>query len=184
MATIVLAYLAHHAVQSNWNFYTMYKFKWDNAMVGYSLTFVGIVVALVQGGLIRIILPRFGQKKSVYAGMVLTMIGFICFAFANQSWMMFVFLIPYALGGIGGPAIQGIMSNEIPANAQGELQGIMTSVMSVTSIVGPLMMNYIFGYFTSEKAPVVFPGAAMLTGAVLTLFGIFFCIKPLSKVKG
>jgi len=177
----VLIYIAAHAVQSNWTFYTMEKFKWGEDMVGYSLGAVGILVAIVQGGLIRIVNPMLGQKRSVYFGLLLYVIGFILFAFASQGWMMFVFLIPYCLGGIAGPALQGIISNQVPANEQGELQGALTSLMSATSIFGPLMMTGIFAYFTAKEAPVYFPGAPFILGGFLTLISMFWAMKSLSS---
>ena len=179
IGSLVFVYLAAHAVQSTWTFFTMERFKWDEAMIGYSLGAVGLLVAIVQGGLIRVITPKIGQKNSVYAGMLLYSIGFLLFAFANQSWMMFAILIPYCLGGIAGPALQGIISNQVPANEQGELQGALTSMMSATSIVGPPLMSNIFHYFTSPEAPVYFPGAAFMLGCILTLFGLFFAARSL-----
>lgn len=135
--SVLFIYLAAFAVQSTWTFYTIQKFQWSEKTVGYSLGVVGVMIALVQGGLIRKIIPALGQKNSVYAGLSFYKLGFVLFAFASQSWMMFLFLVPYCLGGIAGPALQGIMSNSVPANEQGELQGALTSLMSVTSIIGP-----------------------------------------------
>jgi DHA1 family tetracycline resistance protein-like MFS transporter len=86
--------------------------------------------------------------------------------------MMFAFMIPYALAGIAGPAIQGIISSQVPANAQGELQGALTSLMSVTSIIGPILMTGLFAYFTAKNAAVYFPGAPFMMGAVLTMFSV------------
>jgi DHA1 family tetracycline resistance protein-like MFS transporter len=181
--SITLLYIAGHAVQSCWSYYTMSKFAWDERMVGYSLGFIGLIVGIVQGILIRVIIPKLGQEKSVYIGLSLYAIGFLLFAFASTTWMMFVFMIPYALGGIAGPSIQGIISNHVPPNEQGELQGALTSLMSATSIVGPLMMTHIFAYFTSSKAPIHFPGAAMLLGAILTFISTFFAYKTLKSEK-
>ncbi|HEY4784647.1 MAG TPA: TCR/Tet family MFS transporter, partial [Bacteroidales bacterium] len=123
VSSLFFIYIAAHAVQSNWSFFTMEVFHWSAAMVGYSLTFVGVLFAIVQGGLIRIINPALGQKKSVYLGLLLNALGLVFFAFCNTGWMMFAFLIPYCLGSIGGPAIQGIISNQVKDNEQGELQG-------------------------------------------------------------
>jgi DHA1 family tetracycline resistance protein-like MFS transporter len=93
----------------------------------------------------------------------------VLFAFATQSWMMFAFLVPYCLGGIGTPALQAIISNHVPANEQGELQGALTSLVSITTIIGPLVMTNLFAYFTRPKAPVHFSGAAFLLGSLLML---------------
>ena len=88
VASIALLYIASHAVQSTWTYFTMNKFGWDERMVGYSLGFVGLTVGIVQGGMIRIIIPKLGQHKSVYVGLALYTVGFISFAFASQTWMM------------------------------------------------------------------------------------------------
>jgi MFS transporter, DHA1 family, tetracycline resistance protein len=177
--TMLFLYLASHAVQSNWSFYTMLKFNWDSRMVGISLGIVGLLIALVQGGLIRKIIPLLGEKNSIYAGLILYVIGLILFAVANTGWLMLVFLIPYCLAGICGPALQGVISNQVPINEQGELQGSLTSLISVTSIIGPPLMNYLFAYFTSATAPVYFPGAPFILGSVLIIVGIFFAINSL-----
>jgi DHA1 family tetracycline resistance protein-like MFS transporter len=179
--SLICIYLSSHAHQSTWTFYTMQKFHWSEQMVGYSLGFVGIMIALVQGLIIRIIIPWLGYKRSIYFGLLLYTLGFIGFAFATQSWMMFTIVIPFALGGISGPALQGVMSGQVPANEQGELQGALTSLISATSIIGPLLMTYLFAYFTSTKAPVYLPGAAFLMGAILAVISIVFAMRSLAK---
>ena len=181
VVSLIFIYTAHHAVQSNWTYYTMEKFQWDETMVGYSLGVVGVLVAVVQGGLIRIINPKLGPKRSVYFGLLLSAIGFILFAFASQSWMMFAFLIPYCLGGIGGPAMQGIMANQVPANEQGEIQGVFASLQSATSIIGPPLMTGIFAYFTSTHHGVYFPGAAFILGGLLTILSLLFAMRSLAN---
>lgn len=180
VTSLVLVYIASHAVQSTWSYFTMERFKWNEAMVGYSLGMAGLCVALVQGVLIRKINPRLGPSRSVYTGMLMYVIGLGLFAFSNQGWMMFVFLIPYCLGGIAGPALQGIMSNSVPPNEQGELQGGMSGLLSLTSIIGPPLMTNLFAYFTSDKAPVYFPGAAFMAGAVLSLLSGLWAWRTLS----
>ena len=179
VASLVLVYIAAHAIQSNWSFYTIEKFEWNSTMIGLSLAAVGLMISIVQGGLIRIIIPKIGQKRSLYLGLALYVVGFVLFAFASQGWMMFAFLIPYCLGGIAGPALQGIISSQVPANEQGELQGALTSLMSATSIVGPLIMSQLFAYFTAKGAPIYFPGAPMLMGAVLTLISLLLAMRAL-----
>ncbi len=167
--SLIFIYLASHAVQSNWSFANMEKFKWTPKMIGLSLGMVGLLVGLVQGVLIRYINPKIGNEKSVYIGIGLYAIGLFLFAFATSSWMMFVFLIPYCLGGISGPALQALISVHVPKNEQGELQGSLTSIMSVTSIAGPLIMTSLFAYFTKPSNPIYFPGASFLLGAIFML---------------
>jgi DHA1 family tetracycline resistance protein-like MFS transporter len=180
---LLLIYLAGQAVQSTWSFFTMEQFSWSERAVGYSLGFVGLMVAIVQGGLIRYINPKLGPKRSVYIGMVLYVIGLAFFAFAYKGWMMYAALVPYCLGGISGPALQGIMSGQVPPNEQGELQGALTSLISLTSIIGPLLMTNTFAYFTRPEAIVYFPGAAFLLGAVFALASLIVALKSLASYK-
>jgi MFS transporter, DHA1 family, tetracycline resistance protein len=181
LPSLVLLYLAAYAVQGGWSYYTIEKFGWSEAMIGYSLGFVGILTAIIQGFLIKIIIPTIGPKRGVYLGLLAYAIGFLLFAFATQSWMMFAFCIPYCLGGIAGPSLQGIISTQIPPNEQGELQGGLTSLMSAVSIVGPMLMSAIFSYFTAggNSSPHYFPGAAMLAGAVLTVISAVLAYRVL-----
>ena len=174
-----LIYLATNSVQSTWSFFTIQQFNWNPKMIGISLGLVGLLVGIVQGGLIRIINPLLGSKRSVYVGMALYTLGLILFSFASQSWMMFVFLIPYCLGGICGPALQSIISGQVPSNQQGELQGGLTSVMSLTSIIGPVVMTSLFSYFTSPTAPFHFAGASFFLGSILMVLGLYFAYKTL-----
>lgn len=180
VASLVCIYIAGHAAQSTWTFYTIEKFKWDEKMVGYSLGFVGLMIAIVQGGLLRIIIPKLGQKRSVYAGLIVYAFGLLLIAFATKGWMMFAFMVPLGLGGIAGPALQGIISSQVPPNEQGELQGALTSMISITSIIGPVLMTSLFSYFTSANAPVNFPGAPFLMGAILTVMSVLFAMRSLA----
>jgi DHA1 family tetracycline resistance protein-like MFS transporter len=164
----------------NWAFYTMFKFNWDELMVGYSLAVVGVLIATVQGGLIRIVIPKIGQQKAVYLGIGLYAVGLVLFGMASASWMMFAILVPYCLGGVAGPALQGIISSQVPANEQGELQGALTSLMSLTSIIGPVMMNNLFAYFTSTEAPVYLPGAPFYLAGFLTFISLILSYRILS----
>ena len=175
-----LVYLASHATQSTWTYYTMEKFAWDEKMVGISLGVVGLCVAIVQGGLTRVVIPKIGEVKSVYFGLTISCIGFIGFAFSPTGAIMLAMIIPYCLGGFAGPSLQGIVSNKVPQNQQGELQGALTSLVSFTAIFGPPMMTGLFGYFTSNIAPFKFPGAPFLMGAVLVLAALVYAIRILS----
>src|SRR6185436_12422178 len=183
IGSLIFIYIAAHSVQSTWSFFTMENFKWNEAMVGYSLGAFGILVALIQGGLIRIIIPKIGQKWSVYLGLMLYGLGLLLFGMARKGWMIFAFMIPYCLGGICGPALQSIISSQVPPNEQGELQGGLTSLMSVTAIFGPPLMTNIFSWFTGKNAPVYFPGAAFIAGALLTAISTFLAMRTLATYK-
>jgi DHA1 family tetracycline resistance protein-like MFS transporter len=169
LGSLLLVYIAAHAVQSTWTYFNIEKFNWSEKLIGYSLGVVGLLVAIVQGLLIRFINPKLGNEKSVYIGLGLYSLGLFLFAFASQTWMMFVFLIPYCLGGIAGPALQSIISGQVPKNEQGELQGALTSLISVTTIIGPLLMTFLFSFFTKPNAQIHFAGAPFFLGGLLML---------------
>ena len=181
IGSLVLIQIAAFAVQSNWSYYTMEKFHWTEKMVGLSLAAVGLAAGLVQGVLVRGIIPRLGLPRSVYVGLGLYALGFTLFALASQTWMMFAFIGVYCLGGIAGPALQGIISTQVKANEQGELQGALTSLMSATAIIGPLLMANVFAYFTGPKAPVYLPGAALLLGGMLSLVSAMLARRSLKR---
>ncbi|WP_313806749.1 TCR/Tet family MFS transporter [Flavobacterium sp.] len=176
---IFLLYVGSHAVHSNWNFFTMYRFHWDERMVGISLGVIGLLVALVQGGLIRWVNPKLGNEKSIYVGLGLYTFGMFLFAIATQSWMMFAFLVPYCLGGIAGPALQSIITSKVPVNEQGEIQGTLTSLMSASAIVGPPLMTNTFYFFTHKEAPFEFAGAPFLLGGFLMLISCIVAYRAL-----
>lgn len=181
IVSLIFVYIAGHAVQSTWTFFNIEKFQWSNALMGLSLTVIGLLVAIVQGGLIRYINPKLGDEKSIYIGLGLYAIGLLLFAFASQGWMMFVFLIPYCLGGIAGPALQSIISGNVPKNEQGELQGALTSMMSATSIIGPLLMTNLFAWFTRPDGEIKFAGAPFLAGAVCMLISAVLAARTMKK---
>jgi len=179
--TLILMYTANNGLQSTWAYYGMEKFNWNEAWVGYSLGFIGLMIGIVQVGVIRWAIPKFGQEKSLYIGLLFYSLGLFLFAFATNGWMMFAFIVPYALGGIAGPALQSIISGFAPANEQGEIQGALTSLMSATTIFAPPLMTGLFAYFTSKSAPFLFPGAPFLLSAILVLISVFFAAKSLKK---
>ena len=158
----------------------MYRFNWSEKMVGLSLAVVGLLIGVVQAVLTRIINPKIGNEKSIYLGLSLYTLGLVAFAFATQGWMMFAFLVPYCLGGIAGPSLQATVSGKVSSNEQGELQGALTSLASLTLILGPLIMNNLFTYFTTS-APIHFPGVSFLLGAIFMLASIIIAWSVLAR---
>lgn len=181
--SLVIIYIASHAVQTNWAYYGKEKFHWGHFEIGVSLGVVGLMVGLVQGLLIRKTIPLLGQEKSIYYGFLLYGLGMLLFGLASQGWMMYVFTVIYCLGGIGNPALMGVISNHVPANEQGELQGALTSLMSVTAVVGPPIMTQLFSYFTHKSAPVYLPGAPFYLGAVMIFVATWIAYRTLYKEK-
>jgi MFS transporter, DHA1 family, tetracycline resistance protein len=182
-ASFFLVYMAGQSVQSVWSFFGIERFRWSPKIIGISLGMVGLLVGLVQGVLIRYVNPKLGNTKSIYTGFGLYAVGLILFACATRGWMMFIFLVPYCLGGISGPALQSIITGHVPANEQGELQGALTSLISATSIISPIIMTSLFAYFTSSGTAIYFPGAPFVLGALLMTAAGFVAYKVLHKEK-
>ena len=179
--SLFLVYVASHSIQGNWSYFTMYKFHWDEKMVGISLGVIGLLVGLVQGVLIRWINPILGNEKSIYIGLALYTLGLSLFAMATESWMVFLFLVPYCLGGIAGPAMQAVISSKVDASEQGEIQGTLSSLMSASTIIGPPLMSSVFYYFTHNDAPFKFAGAPFVLGASLMLISTIIAFFSFRK---
>lgn len=176
----VLIALAGQSVQSTWNVYVMEKFKWKEDMIGYSMGFLGLLVIVFQGGLIGYSLNKLGQKKSIVIYLSIYCISLLLFGIVNKGWMMFAVIALYALGGMASPILQGLISTKVSGDKQGLLQGGLSSVLSMTSILGPLLMTGVFAYFTSADCPVPFSGAPFILAAVLGAVGsllIYVVIK-------
>lgn len=174
---LLLLNVAHFSLSSTWSYYTMYRFEWTPANVGASLGAVGILSAIVQGGLIRKVIPLLGQQRSALIGCTIMMIALMGYAFAPNGAVIYTILVFGSLAGIAGPAVQGIISNQIPDNEQGALQGALTSLMSLSTLMAPPVMTQIFGYFARPDAPVYFPGAAFAFASALAFIGLMLMVR-------
>lgn len=163
---VILMQLAHDANPVIWTYYTMLKFNWSTAQVGYSLMTVGAMLVLVFSFVTRIVVPRIGEIRSVYLGLFCGSLGFMGFAFADHGSVMYGWMAVWVLMGLAGPSLSAIMSRMVGPSEQGELQGALASLNGVASVVAPPILANLFGYFTSERAPIYFPGAAFFAASV------------------
>lgn len=175
--------LAHDSLPAIWAFYTMDRYGWGPREVGFSLGVVGVCMLVVQGFLIRKIIPWWGSRRTAYVGLVLTVVAFFGYALSPVGWAMYIWIVVGAGSGLIMPAMNGIMSRQIPANAQGELQGILGSVASSTFIISPVVMTQLFAYFSSPAAPVYFPGAAFALAGLLTAGSAVTMAIALSRTR-
>ena len=182
---LVFAYflymVGHNSLPSTWTYYTIEKFSWSESQIGLSLGFAGIFMILVQAFLIRWAIPKFGAYKTGVVGMMAIVIGFCGYAFSTSGWQLYPWLALASISGFVTPAFQTIMTSQIPANAQGELQGALSSVGSITSIIGPLLMTQIFAIFTGDNAFVYFPGVAFFAAAVLSLLCLLIFVPVVTR---
>ena len=180
----ILLQLAHDALPATWTYYTMLKFGWGPGDVAISLMVVGALTAVSFGVLPRLIVPRIGETNAVYVGLFCAALGYAGYAFSGAPWVLYAWMVMWSLGGVGGPALNAIMSKQVPANEQGELMGARASMDSITSIVAPLVMTNLFAYFTSGRSFVYFAGASFLAAA-LCEFGallLFFAVRGRLRV--
>jgi DHA1 family tetracycline resistance protein-like MFS transporter len=172
LGTFLCQGLAQQVPPSTWVLFCERRFGWGEREMGFSLSYLGVLIALVQGFGTRIAIPMLGERGAAVAGFVLCALGFLLFGFATEGWMMYAVTIPFALSGVGGPALQGIISKQVGPSEQGELQGALTSVVSLTAVVGPIIASQLFAYFTGPRAPFPLPGVAFFWGAALMLLGL------------
>ena len=175
--------LAHDSLPATWAFYTMERYEWGPREIGFSLGAVGICMLLVQGVLIRRVIPAWGAERTAVFGLAVSAVSFLGYAFSPVGWMMYVWIVLGAASGFVMPAINSIMSRQVPANAQGELQGLVGSVASSTFVISPVMMTQLFAYFSGPTAPVYFPGAAFALAGLLTFGSVGLLVRTLVRTK-
>jgi DHA1 family tetracycline resistance protein-like MFS transporter len=172
LGALFLYHIAHDANPSTWTYVTMAKFDWTPRDVGLSMTFVGICATIVQGGVIGPLVRWLGEARALTVGFLLFAVSFMGYAFATAGWQMYFWIVPFSFGTIASVAAMALMSRQVPANAQGELQGAVSSLRSVTACIAPPLLTGLFSYFTSPSAPVQFPGASFFAAGVLTLVAL------------
>lgn len=187
MIAYFLMQVSHHSLPAIWSFFSSLKFDWDKGDIGLSLAYVGVTAAFVQGYLTRKVIPVIGNSKAVLFGMAAMTVSFIGYAlFTPSGAWVYLWITVGAFGGFIMPGMQSIMSDATPANAQGELQGAISSLMSVTMAFSPLMMTQVFGYFTAPGSGRDFPGAPFALAALLlavSAIPFFFTTKKIADRK-
>jgi MFS transporter, DHA1 family, tetracycline resistance protein len=179
--TMFCGFMAQMILQSVWALHNQSRFGWSLRQVGLSLMVAGVATALVQGVLVRAVTPRFGERNVLLAGVALTALSHVGFGFADRGWLIYVLLLPYALGGIAGPATQAIISRAVSPTEQGELQGSLNSLSGVAAIVGPLIGTGLLARLGPEAARPHVPGAAFFAAAGFAALGLLLALRPLAR---
>ncbi|MCK0149660.1 TCR/Tet family MFS transporter [Marivita sp. S6314] len=177
-AVFFLYQVAFFVYPSVWAYFGQARFGWNAGMIGLSLGLFGIMMAIVQGGLIRIILSRLGERGTVIYGLAFDVVAFGALAFVTSGTLALIMTPLAALGAVITPALQGIMSKKVGDKRQGELQGALTSVGAIAMIVSPLIMTFVFAEFTRSDAPVFFPGAPFLLSLGLIAIALIVFLLP------
>ncbi|MCG8602835.1 MAG: MFS transporter, partial [Verrucomicrobiales bacterium] len=173
--------VAHQVYPSIWVLYTAYRYQWGTDQTGYSLALVGLMAAIVQGGLTRIIIPKIGERNAAVFGFVVMALALVGYGLAPEGWMVYVIIVFGSLSGLSVPAIQGMISRTVGDDQQGEIQGSLTSLQSVAGFVGPPLATGIFGYFVSSKAPLILPGAPFFFSAILVVIAAILTLRSFRR---
>ena len=183
ISALFLVNLAGQALPSTWSYFAIERFDWNPKQIGFSLVVVGLLVAVVQGFLVGKLVKAYGKKKVVVFGFLSWTLGMSLFAIASEPWMLYAFLVPYALGGIAGPTVQGIISNQVSEKEQGNLQGSITALVSITAILGQLIFSPVFYYFIRPEGNLYFPGAAYALAAVFLLVAFLLAKAAMDRLS-
>ncbi|MGI9366381.1 MAG: TCR/Tet family MFS transporter [Rhizobiaceae bacterium] len=177
LIALFLSGLAQQGLQGIWVLWTEAQFNWDVTQAGYSLAWVGICMVFVQGFLVRIVVKRFGETPVLYSGYAISAVAFTILPLISQGWMVYPAILFHILGwGCASPTLTALMSKNVPDNEQGLLQGTISSVNTITMVIGPLFAAGVFAKSVGQNAWFAAPGsyyyfaAALLVIAILMLF--------------
>lgn len=169
LACFLILGIAMNVYPSIWAYYGQARFGWDSSMVGISLALYGISFALGQALLVGPMIRRWGEHRAAHYGMWVDVVTLAALGLITSATAALIITPLTALGGAVTPALQALASRSAPADAQGELQGVLASLNAIAMITSPLIMTSTFSYFTAASAPVYSPGAPFLLASALML---------------
>jgi DHA1 family tetracycline resistance protein-like MFS transporter len=179
----LFASMAQRGFENVWVLHSAFRYGWDMQTNGLTLGLVGVMAVLVQGLLIKPIVTRIGERRTVSVGLTASMLAFVAYGLASQGWMVPIIIVFGALGGIALPAIQGLVAGTVLPSEQGKIQGAFTSLTSLTAIFSPLIFTSgLFSFFTSAAAPVLLPGAPFFLGALLILVSLILLARLFNRL--
>lgn len=175
--------LASQCLPSTWVLFTTDRFGWNARDNGLSLAAFGVVSIVFQVGLARIILPKWGEKRTMLIGLAAGALSFLAYGLSTQGWMIYAITLASGISFLSGQATQGLLSRQVAMNEQGALQGALSSIASLTGIIGPIIATDLFAYFTRPDAPAKIPGAAFFLGAILYVVALAVSVRALARAR-
>jgi DHA1 family tetracycline resistance protein-like MFS transporter len=169
--------IANTMLQSVWVLYMGYRYGWTTLQVGLSLTFIGVLTAAVQGGLVKRIIAWTGERKGLVLGLLISALAMVGYGTATHGWMVYVVIVFGAFGGISGPASQALLTKHVPPNEQGALQGSLSGLASLSYIVGPFVGAWSFGKCIADNARWHIPGIAFYEASFLLLVALALAFR-------
>jgi len=181
LAVLLLWQVAHQVLPSTWSYYTQIKFNWSTSLIGASLALSGIIMIISQGALTRVLVTRLGgERRAAMVGLIAAMCMYFAYGLATEGWMMFVIATFWLLGGLAWPSMNALISQQIPPNAQGELQGGVASMGSLAAVVGPAIMTQLLAA-ASTPGTFYFPGASFVLAGTLVIASL---VLMATRTKG
>jgi DHA1 family tetracycline resistance protein-like MFS transporter len=178
MLVVYLIYAIATAVYAAvWPFFTAERFGWSPAMIGVSLTIYGVCFAIAQGALVKPAIKRFGEYRTVVIGFGFEMFGLLLMSVMTNGTILLGLIPIAALGVIGQPALQAILSVGTSDDSQGILQGVVASLSAISMIIAPVSMTWVFSTFTEESAAIYYPGAPFAVSALLLALGLYIFVR-------
>jgi DHA1 family tetracycline resistance protein-like MFS transporter len=168
-------------LQSTWALYTQYRYSWGPLQIGLSLMFVGVATGLVQATLIKKIVPKLGETRSVIVGFCMSIVAQVGYGLASQGWMIYAIVCVGALAGISGPALQAYITKHVPANEQGAVQGVYGGLASLAGIPGPFIAAHTFGWAIAPERIHKIPGIAFFEGALLVFVSLLLAQRTFRR---
>jgi len=169
-AVLFLMQLSHVVFPAVTVLYMGYRFGWGEMAVGFVLAAVGVCSMIVQGGLIRPVVKRIGERNALGAGLALGAIGMSIYGLAPTGAFFLMGIPIMALWGLAGPSAQAIMSRRVSPSEQGQLQGASSSLQAITGMIGPTLFTQVFAWSITDRGPGLhLPGAPFLAAAVMLL---------------
>lgn len=185
VAGLVFAYLffslGQRGMETIFVLYTDYRFGWGPRENGLALGLVGVMAAIVQGGLVRPVAARFGERRTVVAGLAVSTVGFVGYGLAPSGGALLAVIVVASLGAIAGPAMQGLVAAIVPSSEQGTVQGSIASLVSLTSVLAPLLSGGVFAAFAGADAVAEVPGMPFFAGAASMATALLLVARALRR---
>ena len=170
-ASFILFGMANQTIFNTWVLFTEGVLGWGPAQNGTGLALVGVLAIVVQAGLVALAVRLLGERRAILWGLAVGVVQFALLGLARSDAMFYVAIVVGSLGGVAGPALQGLISRSVNEREQGTVQGALTGLNSLVGIVGPLVATWVFAYFNGGGAGVRVPGAAFFLGGLCLLLG-------------
>ena len=173
VAVVFLANFAHYVYPSTFVLFADAAYGWKEEQAGYVLAVVGVLSVIVNVLLIGRVVKALGERRALMFGLACGTLGFLVYGLAGTGWMFMLGLPISALWAIAAPATQALITRQVPADAQGRIQGSMSSLVSLAGIFAPAVFAGAFGFFIGPHAPLRLPGVAFLVAALMLAIAAF-----------